>query len=362
LPATMAGVHLTGNGGLEKLVYREDIPRPDPGPGELLIKVRAAGVNNTDVNTRIGWYSKSVLASTEEGGAGGFGDDVSADASWSGKPLNFPLVQGADCYGEVVALGEGVPGERLGEKVLVRTMLRAPLNFQPFQYETFGSEIDGGFAQYAVAPAGDTFKVDADLSDAELGAVPCAYSTAEGMLLRGGVSGEDRVLILGASGGVGGAAVQLAKLRSAEVVAVAADAKAGAVREMGADRVLDRNADIKAELGEESVTAVIDLVGGGGFPALLDVLKRGGRYVTSGAIGGPIVELDLRTLYLKELSLLGSTAQALETFPNLIRYLEEGRLKPRIAATYPLSEIRQAQERFLAKDFVGKLVLIPPQD
>ena len=356
----MAAARLTGHGGLDRIEYRTDVPVPAPGPGEVLIRVAAAGVNNTDVNTRIGWYSKSVRGDTGAGAATGIDGVDASDSSWSGGALAFPRIQGADCCGRVVAVGTGVPGARLGERVIVRSLLRAPVDFRPHECHTLGAERDGGFAGFCAAPAADTFAVDCDLSDVELGAVPCAYSTAEGLLERAGAGAADRVLVTGASGGVGAAAVQLARIRGAEVTAVCSEAKAEAVLALGADRTIDRGADPVEALGAGAASVVIDLVGGPGWPRLLDVLARGGRYACAGAIAGPVVELDLRTLYLRDLALLGSTVQTDAVLPNLVRHLESGALRPAVAATYPLSDIVAAQERFLGKDFVGKLVLVPP--
>lgn len=197
-----------------------------------------------------------------------------------------------------------------------------------------------------------------DWSDAELASIPCAYSTAENMLHRAGV-GAERVLVTGASGGVGSAAVQLARRRGATVIAIAAPAKADEVRALGADQVIDRGADLVAELGPDSVDVVIDIVGGDAWPQLLDILRRGGRYAVAGAIGGPIAEIDLRTLYLKDLTLFGCTFQEDEVFENLVSYIEDGSIRPVVAATYPLKDIARAQEDFLAKKHTGKLVLIP---
>ena len=169
------------------------------------------------------------------------------------------------------------------------------------------------------------------------------------------------VIVTGASGGVGSAAIQLAKRRGAEVIAVSGAAKADEVRAIGADRVVDRNADLVAELGRDSIDLAVDLVAGPAWPQLLDVLRTGGRYVTSGAIAGPLVELDVRTLYLKDLTLFGCTFQEDEVFANLIGYIERGEIRPAVAKTYPLADIAQAQTDFLAKMHTGKLVLIPPQ-
>src|SRR3712207_3885633 len=359
LPRTMAAVLLTGHGGLEKLEYRTDVPVPRPGKGELLIQVAAAGINNTDVNTRIGWYSKAVSSGTGEGGAAGFDAVDDVDATWSGTALEFPRIQGADVCGRVVEVGAGVSRDRIGERVLVRNMLRTPVDYRPFECWTLGSECDGGFAQFMVAPARETHAVRSDLSDEELAAVPCAYSTAENMLHRAAV-GAERVLVTGASGGVGLAAVQLAKRRGATVIAVCSAAKAADVLAQGADRAVDRGAELVRTLGRASVDVVIDLVGGSQFSELFDLLRPGGRYAVAGAIGGPIAEIDLRTLYLKDLTPLGCTFQEDEVFENLVDHVERGEVRPVVSGRYPLAEIASAQEAFLTKRHIGKLVLIPP--
>lgn len=355
----MSAVLLMGHGGFEKLAYRTNIPTPSPSEGEVLIKVKAAGINNTDVNTRIAWYSKSVSGETNEGATSGFDESEGADGSWSGKPIRFPRIQGADCYGIIVAVGSGVEENRIGEHVLVRTMLRSPVDYRQYECWTFGSDCDGGFAQYAVAPSSDVYRVDSELSPEELGAIPCAYGTAEGMLVKANVNETDRVLVTGASGGVGSAAVQLAKIRGAEVIAIAARTKTDAVKKLGADQVIDRNADLVNSLGPESITVIVDLVAGSSWSAFLPLLKRGGRYVVAGAIAGPIVEMDVRTLYLKDLSLYGCAAQEDVVFENIVNYLKKGLLKPTVAKVFPLREIVDAQKMFIEKSFVGKIVLCP---
>lgn len=360
LPTTMVGVQLIGHGGLDQLVLRDDLPVPTPQPGEVLIRVAAAGLNNTDINTRIGWYSKAVKGSTAEGGATGFATTEDADASWSGVPLAFPRIQGADCCGRIVAVGEGVPPERIGERVIVRNMLRSYVDYRPWACWTFGSECDGAFAQYAKAPSRETYTVDCDWSDVELASIPCAYSTAELLVHRAGVRAGERVLITGASGGVGSAAVQLVKRRGATVLAVAGRDKAGPLRALGADEVIGRDEDLVQRLGKESVDVVLDVAAGPAFPSLLDVLRRGGRYAVAGAIAGPIVELDVRTLYLKDLTFFGCTFQEDTVFENLVAYIERGEIRPNVGKTYPLAEIGRAQEDFLSKRIGGKLVLVIP--
>lgn len=360
LPRTMHAVLLNGHGGLDQLEYRTDVAVPQPGPGEVLIRVAAAGLNNTDINTRIGWYSKTVEQDTRTGGETGFDSVTDSDASWSGKAMEFPRIQGADCCGYVVAVGSGVDVSRIGERVLVRNMLRSYVDYRPYECWTFGSECDGGFAQFAVAPARETHKVVCDWSDVELASIPCAYSTAENMLHRVDL-GAETVLVTGASGGVGSAAVQLAKRRGARVIALCSSSKADEVRALGADEIVDRSADLVAARGAGSVDVVVDLVGGEQFPAFLELLRRGGRYAVAGAIAGPITQVDLRTLYLNDLSLLGCTFQEDVVFTNLLAYIEAGEIRPHVAKTFPLHDITLAQHEFLAKTFMGKLVLTIPE-
>ena len=207
----------------------------------------------------------------------------------------------------VVLHALGHAGPLLGRRVLVRSCMR-PQGFGSMETLWMGSDFDGAFAEYVKVPAAEVFEVRCDWSDAELASIPCAYATAENMLHRSRAAAGEHVLVTGASGGVGSAAVQLAKRRGARVTAIAAASKSEAVRALGAERVIDRDHDAVALLGEESVDLVVDIVAGPHFGAMLKLLRRGGRYASSGAIGGPLVELDMRSAYLKDLTLLGCTA------------------------------------------------------
>ena len=360
LPRTMRAVLLTGHGGLDKLEYREDRPLPEPGPQEVLIRVRACGLNNTDVNTRTAWYSKGVSEATTGGALGSASED---DAAWGGAPIRFPRIQGADVCGIVVAAG-GTAGEDLvGKRVLVDTWLRDwadPLDLDKCGY--FGSECDGGFADYTVVERRNVHPVESDLSDAELATFATSYVTAENMLNRAAVGEGDSLLIPGASGGVGSALIQLAKRRGARTFAMCGESKAAAVAAVGPDAVLPRDpADLKAALraatGGETVTVVADVVGGALWPQLIDVLARGGRYTCSGAIAGPLVELDLRTLYLRDLTFTGATVVPPGVFADLVGYIARGEVRPLLAATYPLKDLVAAQEAFIAKRHVGNIVV-----
>lgn len=340
---TMQGVQLIGHGGFEMLQYKTDIPVPTPKNNEVLIRVSAAAVNNTDINTRIAWYSKNQGS-----------DD---DAGWSGAAIELPRIQGADVCGTIVAVGNNVDKGRIGERVLVEPCL-TELNGQPLDYPCyFGSECDGGFAQYTVVSSKHAYFVNSPLTDVELASFPCSYTTAENMLQRANVTAQDRVLISGASGGVGSAAIQLAKARGAYVIAITSPSKNEQLRELGADQVIDREAEITEQLAENSVTVVIDLVAGDKWPQFLTVLRPSGRYAVAGAIGGALVELDVRTLYLKDLSFFGCTVLDEQVFGNVIRHIENGSIVPLIADTYPLKSIQSAQEAFLRKQHIGKIVL-----
>jgi NADPH:quinone reductase-like Zn-dependent oxidoreductase len=358
LPERMHGVLLTGFGGPEQLQYREDLPVPLPRAGEVLIRVAASSVNNTDINTRVGWYSKTVGGPTQHASVGFDADNDSAP-SWGGAALQFPRIQGADCCGHIVAVGTGVDSARIGQRVLVRPVLRKA-GAASYDFDYFGSECDGAFAQYTRVAASAAMAVQSTLSDAELACLPCACSTAENLLTRAGVKAGERVLITGASGGVGSAAVQLAHLRGAQVIAQADSGKHAALVAIGAQHTLARGTDVAQALGKDSVAVVIDLVGGPAWPSLLEVLQRGGRYATAGAIAGPLVTLDLRTLYLKDLQLLGCTWQEDAVFEQLLGYVERGQLTPLLARTYDLRDMAQAQAEFVAKRFVGKIAIKIP--
>ncbi|MGB1035260.1 MAG: alcohol dehydrogenase family protein [Primorskyibacter sp.] len=358
LPATMTAMVTMGHGDLDQMVLHSDWPRPEPAAGEVLIRVGACGLNNTDVNTRSGWYSKAVTQATTGGSFAEVGDE---DPTWGGAPIVFPRIQGADICGRIVAVGPGVDPARVGERVITDGWLRDPDdlgNMNKTGY--FGSERDGGFAEYATTPSRNALVIRSDLSDAELATFSCSYSTAEGMLTRAAVTARDTVLVPGASGGVGSALVQLAKRRGARVIAMASEAKHSAVADLGPDKILPRAPqDLRAALGDDRITVVADVVGGPYWPQLIDILERGGRYTCSGAIAGPMVDLDLRTFYLRDLTFTGSTVITAEVMPNLIRYIEEGAIKPALAATYPLDQLRAAQAAFIAKKHTGNIVVVP---
>ncbi|MDG3086251.1 alcohol dehydrogenase family protein [Vibrio hannami] len=353
----MKAIVTTGNGGYDKLVYK-DVPIPELKAGEVLVKVLATGMNNTEINTRLGWYSSSVTESTNSTSDASEKEPTEkADGGWN-ESTPFPFIQGTDCCGEVVDFEDDGDAKLLGKRVLLRPC-NSTDNYESYENIWMGSDYDGAFAQFVKISASEAFPIDCDWSDAELGTIPCAYGTSENMLHRAELTQGETVLVAGASGGVGSATVQLAKRRGAKVVAIAGKDKQAEVEKLGADVLLDRNDDLVKLLGEKSVDLVVDNVGGEAFPAMLKVLKRGGRLVSSGAIAGPVVDLDMRDMYLKDIQLIGTTAWDEPVFQNLVSYIEKGEIQPALAKSFPLQSIVEAQKEFVQKKHVGKFVLIP---
>ena len=340
----MCAVVLTGHGGLDKLAYHEDWPTPRPASNEVLLKVAACGLNNTDINTRAGWYSPSVLEGTTAVGAKqGFIKD-SGDAAWGGATLSFPRIQGADVCGTVVAVGDNAPDGLLGKRVLVDTWLRDwndPLNRDKCRY--FGSECNGGYADYTTVPVKQVHPIESALSDAELATFATSYITAENMLTRSQTKVGDTVLITGATGGVGSALIQLARRRGAKPVAMAARGKWDTLKQtLGDIPLLARETDdlvgaLKKLTGNDAVDVVADVVGGDMWPQFIAVLRQGGRYACSGAIAGPMVNFDLRPFYLKDLTLSGATITPPGMFADLVGYISRGEIKPLLAAVFPFA-------------------------
>lgn len=348
----MCAVQLTRHGGLDALAYRDDVPRPTPGHGEVLLEVSACGMNNTDVWVRQGAYGTET--------------DPDSVSTWrrGRSTLTFPRIQGTDIVGTVVAVGEGVPESRIGERVMVDFSLYNREDDSLADIDYIGHGRDGGYAEYTAVPAENAHAVDTDMSDAELATFCCAYLTGEHMLERAGVQAGERVLVTGASGGVGSGIVQLCRARGAIPYAVTRRDKAAALREIGAEGVVPREADdlvaaVAGVTNGEPIDVVADLVAGPLFNDLLRVLRPEGRYTTAGAIGGPVVQLDLRTVYLKHLQLHGSSQGTRRDFRRLLGYIEQRRVQPLLYNTYRLSDFHRAQRAFMEKSHIGKLVVVP---
>jgi alcohol dehydrogenase len=348
LAKTMRAVLLTGHGGPEKLRLEAAWPVPEPAPGEVLVKVGACGVNNTDIWVREGAY--------------GSADDPEAIASFGDSPLQFPLIQGADIAGVIVAAGDGVDRSREGERVMVDFGIYAGSGEDIPSHDYIGAGRPGGFADYVAVPAENAHAVETDLSDAELATFCCAYVTGEHMLRRARVAAGERVLVTGASGGVGSGVIQLCRARGAIPYAVVGAGKEDAVRRIGAEGTVTRGRGdlvdaVAAMMAGRPVDVVVDTVCGPMLPDLLEILRPRGRYATCGAVGGAIVRIDMRRVYLKNLEIHGATQGSRADFAAVRDYALSGAIKPLLAGTYPLAELARAQHDFKQKAFVGKLVI-----
>ena len=345
----MTAAVTTGHGGLEKLELRE-IPVPRPENGEVLIRVGACGLNNTDIWVREGAY--------------GSDEDPDAVTGTGRVPHPFPLIQGADIVGQITAVGSGVSPSRIGERVICNFMTYSQGDNGLQMSGGLGSSRPGGYAQYCAVPNENAYLIESDYSDAELATFVCAYMTAENMLETAGVEANDTVLVTGASGGVGTALIQLIQARGGRVVALTSKSKFDAVKSLNPAAIIDRDCaslgeSLYANLGEEQVDVVADVVAGKRFPHYLSMLRNHGRYVTAGAIGGAVVPFDIRTLYLKHLTFYGVSCGMPWHFEKVLERLKAGQIRPLLYATYPLSEIHQAQTDFMAKKFFGNLAVLP---
>ena len=345
LPGTMLAARLVGHGGPAALELTE-VPVPAPAEGEVLVRVGATALNNTDLWTREGAYGRP--------------GDPDAKAGWRG-PIDFPRIQGADVAGTVAEVGAGVdPGCR-DRRVLVDPAIYDRDTADANPVGLLGSERDGGYARYVTAPAARIHDIGGSpLSDAEAACFPTAYGTALGMLERGGVREGEQVVVTGASGGVGLALVQLAADRGARVLAISSAGKLDAVRAAGAAEVVDRAGnpwERLAELAPSGVDAVLDVAAGPHLAAGLPQVRDGGRWVVAGALAGHRIEFDVRRLYLHNIALIGSSMHTPAHFDALARLVRSGRVRPVIAATWELAEVHRAQAQLAARGQVGKIVL-----
>lgn len=365
IPKTMAGVQLIGHGGLDKLVYREDLPVPQPGRGEVLVRVTATAKNNTDRKVREGKYA------TEQD------DDVASFQVGNAPTLVFPRIQGADVAGRVAAVGDGVSSARVGERGLLDFNIygdrRRDINLVPDYY---GHGADGGYAEYMVAPDDQFHEVtDPRLSDAELASLGmCSYQTALHMLDAAGVTAGENVLVSGASGGVGTALIQLSRILGAVPHAVSSPGKTQALLDLGAESVIDRTAvddwarAVEQSTGGRPMDAVMDLVGGDMTNKLMDTMifdmsRRSTcpRLSIAGASSGDGTRILWSRIYLYQVRIFGVSQGTREQAERVIGWMRDRRLKPVLHGTFRLSDLHHAERYFVdrGRDFVGKIVIVP---
>lgn len=340
----MKAVLFHKHGGPEVLEY-SNFPTPEPGPGEVLVRLKAAALNRLDLWAREGW---------------------------PGIKLEYPHILGADGAGEVAAVGSGVEGWKPGDQVVINSNLGcgkcefclAGEDNRCRYWNLLGETRRGTYAEYVVVPAGNLLRLPEGFDPHLAAAAALVYHTAwHSLIKRGEVYPGQTVLVVGASGGVNTAYIQIAKFAGAIVYVVGSNAeKLKLAEEMGADVLIDRSKEenwsktIFELTGRRGVDIVVDNVGTT-YPLSFRAARKGGRILTVGNTGGPKIEIDNRYIFGKHLSLVGSTMGTKQDFSEVMGLVFSGKLKPAIDRTYPLREARQAQERLEQGEQMGKITL-----
>jgi alcohol dehydrogenase len=334
----MKAVVFENHGDVEGLQWR-DWPDPEPAADEVLIKVEASSFN-------------------------GFDPMVLRGIPTLKTPL--PMIPGADVAGRIAGLGSGVPSSwRVGDRVLV----------QPLQGRRgmMGETLRGGFSEYMTTPHEYLLRIPDGVSAIEAAALPVAYGAAHRMIMtRGNVTAGERVLILGATGGVGTCCVQLAKLRGAEVIACTSSAaKADRLKELGADHVINTSTHDFADetirlFGKPrvfgpggGVDVVVNYIGGASWAKSLRVIKLGGRMLTCGATDGYDPQTDIRYIWCYEIDIKGSNAWTMDDIAALLQLVAEKRLKPVIHSVRPMHEVKISMREMIERKVFGKAILVP---
>ncbi|MCS6871607.1 MAG: zinc-binding dehydrogenase [Anaerolineae bacterium] len=342
----MRAIILEKHGGIENLRYVEDFPAPQPKVGEVRVRVRAAALNRLDLWVREGW---------------------------EGIKLPLPHILGADAAGEIEAIGNGVQGLAVGDRVVLNPgiscgqcelCLSGQDNLCP-KFGILGEDMHGTYAEYVVVPARNALKLPDHVSYEQAAAAALVYLTAwHSLITRGNLKAGESVLIVGAGGGVNSASIQIAKLAGATVYVVASNAeKAAQAQALGADVCIDRSAEdwsraIFRLTERRGVDVVVDNVGMATINSSIRAVRRGGRILIVGNTSGYSANIDMRYLFAKHISLIGSTMAPHADFLQVMRLVFAGKLQPLISARYPLAEAAQAQERLAKGDVFGKIVLM----
>jgi len=327
---TMRAIVFHEHGGPEVLRLEEQWPRPVPGPGEVLIRVKACALNHLDIFVRRGMPNKKT---------------------------ELPHISGGDIAGTVAALGPDVTGVTVGARVLIDPIVPGG---------ALGEDTQGLMAEFGVVPAANLIPLPDDVSFEDAAALPIAYGTAWRLMVdRGHVAAGETVFIHGASGGVGTACVQIAKMIGATVFAGAGSpAKATKLTALGADVVIDTSAaDWGRQLwqltGKKGVDVVVDYSGKDTWPTSVRSLTHGGRILTCGATSGFEAVTDLRYVWTREETIIGSDGWTREGLAALVEMVRTGKIKPVIDRTMPLAEARAAEEAIERREVFGKIILVP---
>jgi NADPH:quinone reductase-like Zn-dependent oxidoreductase len=333
------------HGDPEVLRY-DEFPAPEPDAGEVQVQLQAAALNRLDLWVREGW---------------------------SGLKLEYPHISGADGAGKVSSLGEGVKGLEVGDRVVINANLGcgkcdfclAGKDNMCRKWHLLGETVRGTLAQYVVVPAKNLLPLPDEIECAAAAAAGLVFHTAwHSLISRGGLKAGESVLVIGASGGVNSASIQIAKLAGAKVFVVGSNAdKLRLAESLGADVLIDRSKEgnwskaVFQASGREGVDVVVDNVGAGTMPLSLRAAKKGGRILTVGNTGGPKFEIDNRFVFAKHLSIIGSTMGTHEDFQTVMHLIFQGLLMPVIDSHFPLKETPEAQKRLETGEQFGKIIL-----
>ncbi len=335
----MKAAILEGHGDRDQIVYRE-VPDPAAGVHEVLLSVKATAVNFHDIFTRRGM---------------------------PGITINMPLITGSDVAGEICEVGGAVDAWKVGDRVVVD-----PVDWQSDRPGMIGETSPGGRAELLAVNAAQLIRIPDNVSFETAASLPLAYGTANRMMVtRGAIKAGEKVLVLGASGGVGTGCVLLAKRAGCEVIACASsDDKLERLRELGADHLINyRASDFRNEIyricgkprvrGGGGVDVVVNFTGGATWAESLKCLTKGGRLLTCGATAGFDPKTDIRYIWTFEQHIIGSDGWTREDLEELLRYVSEGTLTPAIDKVLPLSEAREAERLLEDREVFGKVVLVP---
>ncbi|HEX9758936.1 MAG TPA: zinc-binding dehydrogenase [Nitrospiria bacterium] len=342
----MKAVVFEEHGGPDRLIYK-DVPSPRMGSGEVLIRVKACALNHLDI-----WVRQGIPA----------------------YQITLPHISGCDISGVIEEVGGSVQGFSIGDRVLIspgQSCFECPMCFSGNDnlcqsYSIIGAGSDGGYAEFVKAPGKSILPIPISLTFEEAAAFPLTFLTSWHMLMtRAQLRIGEVVLVLGAGSGIGSAAIQIAKLGGAKVITTGStEEKLRAARELGADEVIhsvkeDFSQRTKELTHGRGADIVFEHVGSETWDKSLSVLAKGGRLVTCGATSGPKVAIDIRFLFSRQLSLLGSMMGTRKELLDITRLVGERKLRPVMDQTFPLREARQAQERMVQRSHFGKIVLVP---
>jgi NADPH:quinone reductase-like Zn-dependent oxidoreductase len=342
----LKALYFEKHGELDVVKYG-DVPDPEYGPGEVVVRVRACALNFLDIWVRRGW---------------------------PGLDLKMPHWCGADVAGEIAEIGPDVSGWQIGQRVVIDPGInwsrdeytRRGEDSVSADYHVLGEHMRGGAAEYLKVPVDNLAAIADGLDFAEAAAPILVTLTAWRMLMhRAALRAGESVLVVGAGGGVNSMAIQVAKLAGATVYVVAANPeKSERARQLGADFVLDRSEvnwgkEIIKITAKRGVDVVVDNVGKATINTSMKAVARGGRIVIVGNTSGPQAEIDIRYIFGKQISLIGSTMGSHQDFHDILKLLRTGQLKPVIHRVMPLSEGRNAYQMMESGQQFGKIVLTP---